>query len=362
MPSDQDINQYREIDDLLAPIMFTLAILFLIILAGLIVTWVDIPRVAELSLLESGDAPLSGDAFSHLAAADRVGRNLFNALLLLWPIFVGESLYQLINARVVNQTKKQIRLRIAAAILPPLRLGTPSASWNGRLWLPVMSWVYPGKPTSLTLSRLFGRPMILIALLILPILLMEFGLKSVIANHFWLQIVIHLATGFIWFAFAVEFILMMSVTDKKLRYIKKNWIDLAIILLPLISFLRGIRALRLAKLAKVQQLAKMGRIYRMRGLGMKLFRALLLFEVVNRLLRVTPAKQLAKLERMREEHIEELKEMESDIAKLKQSIAKTSSTSITGTTPMIRTDITRKGHDACPDAQFHHQNNQLRRS
>jgi len=225
---------------------------------------------------------------------------------------------------VAQQTKasrKQIYMRIGSAILPPLRLGTASSAWGGRLWLPVLSWQLPGKRLTKTLARFFGKPMIAIALLILPILLLEFVFKSLIAEHRWLQLLIHTATGFIWFAFTVEFILMVSVTDRKMRYIKKNWIDLAIILLPLISFLRSIRALRLAKLAKVQQLAKMGRVYRMRGLGMKLFRALLLFEVINRVFRITPEKQLAKLEMEREEHLEELEEMDSEIAELKKVIA-----------------------------------------
>ena len=366
--AESDHSQYRDIDDRLAPYMFALAILFLLLLAGLIVTWVDMPRVAELALLESGGEVLPLEALAQLHSADRIGRHLFNSVLLLWPLFIAESLYQLINARAVNRSKKQMGRRLAAALLPPLRLGTPSQSWDGRVWLPVMSWVHPGKLTTLTLSRVFGRPMIAIALLILPILLLEFGLKSTVANHFWLQMLIHVATGFIWFAFTVEFILMVSVTDKKLRYIKKNWIDLAIILLPLISFLRGIRALRLTKLAKVQQLAKMGRVYRMRGLGMKLVRALLLFEVVNRLLRITPEKQLAKLEALREEHAEELQEMDTEITQLKQAISgmnanlRISANTVTTITPNTVPGSGPKATGAYPDVESRHQDNRRKQS
>ncbi len=307
-------------DERLAPVMFGLAIAFLILLAALIVAMVDMPRVVELSLLESEDQTLSEHVRARLVSAERLGGHLLTLLLLLWPLFIAESLYQLTQAKAANATKKQWGLRVAAAAIPPIRLGTPSMAWDGRVWLPVMSWVHPSKASKQMLARFFGKPMIAIALLILPILLLEFGFKSLVANHFWLQMLIHLATGFIWFAFTVEFILMVSVSDKKLAYVKKNWIDLAIILLPLISFLRGIRALRLAKLAKVQQLAKMGRVYRMRGLGMKLFRALLLFEVVNRVLRITPEKQLDKLKSIRQDHIEELEEIDLEIANLEQVI------------------------------------------
>ena len=318
--NETELSTHRENDDRLAPIMFALSLLFLMLLAALIVMRVDIPRVVELSALESDAGEISNQAATTLAAAEKLGQRVFMALMFLWPLFIAESIYQALRAKAMNGSRRQLARHAASAVLPPLRLGTPSTAWGGRLWLPIMSWVHPGKVSTRALARFFGRPMLAIALLILPILLLEFGFKTLVADHAWLRMLIHVATGFIWFAFATEFILMMSATDKKLRYIKKNWLDLAIILLPLISFLRGIRVLRLAKLAKVQQLAKMGRIYRMRGLGMKLFRALLLFEVVNRVLRITPEKQLSKLETLREEHLEELDEMDAEIAELKTMI------------------------------------------
>ncbi len=311
-----DLNKQRSIDDRLAPGMFGLAIAFLMVLAALIVAWVDIPRVVELTLLDSGESALTHDALMRLDLAKEVSRNLLFMLLCIWPIFIAESIYRIILAKSIPTPRKHILLHVASAVVPPIWMGIPSIAWQGRQWIPILHWVHPGKQSSQTLTRFFGKPMVAIALLILPILLLEFGLKSLVAEHFWLQMIIHIATGFIWFAFTVEFILMLGVTDKKLQYIKKNWIDLAIILLPLISFLRSIRVLRLAKLAKIQKLAKMGRIYRMRGLGTKLFRALLMFQVVNRILRITPEKKLEKLKALRADHLEELADIDADIEAL----------------------------------------------
>jgi hypothetical protein len=162
--------------------------------------------------------------------------------------------------------------------------------------------------------------MIVIALMILPILLIEFRFADQIAGRPWLRVLLHFSTGMIWFAFALEFIIMCSVADKKLQYCKEHWLDLAIILLPLISFLRSfrvVRATRLARLAKVQQLtkmtSKMARVYRLRGLAMKGFRALLLFEVLNRLLRITPEKRIRKLK-------EQLSQKELEMSVLKRRI------------------------------------------
>lgn len=305
-------------EERMEPMMFGLSIAFLLILAALIVARVDIPRVVELGIAESSTGAAREEAIELAEQARRVAAYLWFSLLMLWVIFIAEAGYHLMHARAILASRTNTLWRVAAALIPPLRLGTPSASHDGCTWLPVLGWVQPGKTSSKQLARIFGKPMIIIALMILPILLLEFGLTDLVTRHFWLQMLIHVATGFIWFAFTVEFILMISVSDKKLRYVKENWLDLAIILLPLVSFLRGIRALRLAKLAKVQQLAKMGRVYRMRGLGMKLFRALLLLEVVNRLLRITPEKQLARLEALREDHLEELAELDKSIAELKQ--------------------------------------------
>lgn len=316
------LDTYRSTEERLAPAMFGLAIVFLIGLAALIVAWVDIPRVVELALEDGHDYARSDDAAALIRGATEIGLKLGHFLLALWLVFIAEAVYHLRYARVAGASRKNILTRVAATAIPPLRLGTPSALQRGHIWLPVLGWTPPGKAASKQLARFFGKPMIVIALMILPILLLEFGLKDFVARHFWLQLLIYAATGFIWFAFTLEFILMISVSDKRLRYAKENWIDLAIILLPLISFLRGFRALRIARLAKVQQLAKMGRIYRMRGLGMKLFRALLLLEVVNRLLRITPEKQLTRLETLREDHLEELAEIDKSIAELKQKLIK----------------------------------------
>jgi voltage-gated potassium channel len=147
--------------------------------------------------------------------------------------------------------------------------------------------------------------------------LIELGMQQQVLTRPWLQFLLHASMGLIWFAFATEFIVMVSVADKKLKYCKEHWLDLAIILLPFIAFLRSlrvIRATRLAKLAKVQQLSRMGRLYRLRGLAMRAFRALLILELLNRLLPISPQRRLKRLREL-------LADMESDAKYLRQQIA-----------------------------------------
>ena len=166
--------------------------------------------------------------------------------------------------------------------------------------------------------------MLLIALLILPVLLVEFKFQQQIDSWPWLQTTLHIGTGLIWFAFTFEFVIMVSATDRRFDYVKKNWIDLAIILLPLISFLRSLRAfraLRFAKFAKLQQLSKMTRVYRMRGLLAKSLRALLLLEIVHRVLKTSPEKRLANLEIQLADKLDEVKDLEERIFALRKEVA-----------------------------------------
>lgn len=287
----------------------------------------DIPRVAELAKLTSveqqGIATKDNISASVELAerASRVGVGLFVALLFLWPIFWIEYICTQRYARDVEGARVIQLQRLFSCVIPPLRLGAASLHWDNRIWLPSLSWQQPGRELSRLLDRLLAKPMLLIALMILPILLVEFVFRGLVQDYFWLRMVLHFTTGFIWFAFTVEFIIMIGATDRKLDYVKKNWIDLAIILIPLVSFLRTLRVLRLARLAKVQKIVKLSRIYRMRGLGTKAMKALMMFGLVNRLLKITPEKRLVKLRSELELLEVELEELKTEIAETEAKLA-----------------------------------------
>ena len=328
-------NQYKARANSLAPVMFGLSTLFVVLLGVLIVLWVDIPRVAEISVLSEldRDAVLSEAIEDDVEAmavliqqrslvklTDPFGKMIQLALFVLWPLFWLEFLVSHWHSDRSRVTTSGGFLRLLACAVPPVRLAAPSAAHLGRVWLPLIGWQLPGKALVNRLEHAFGKPMLAIAMLILPILLIEYGLHSLVEEKEWLRLVLHISTGFIWCAFTIEFLILFSVTDKRLAYIKAHWIDLAIILLPLISFLRSFRVLRLAKLAKVQKIAKMGRVFRVRGLLMKALRAMMLLGFVNRLLRITPEKQLVKLQKQYSEREEELRELKAEIDELEAGL------------------------------------------
>lgn len=315
----------------LAVPMFCLSLLFLVLLAGLTVVWVDMATTNMLPV-ESGlttelahEAPVV-DSFTQLReSAIWAGYILFGMLLAIWPAFWVEPLFcRWFGRKRESNTKASWSTDLWSAICPPLRLAKPIAGMEGEIWLPRIGWHPPGKPLAKMLDKVFSKPMLFIALLILPILMIEFGFSAQVKNMPWLKLALSISTGLIWCAFAIEFIVMVSATDRKLAYVKKNWIDLAIILLPLVSFLRSLRVVRaanIAKFAKVQQLTKMSRIYRMRGLVAKSIRALMVLEVMHRLFNVSPEKRIDKLNMKLADLEEEASEIRSQIKQLQSQAA-----------------------------------------
>lgn len=332
----------RRLADKLAFPMFCCSLLFLILLAGLTVVWVDMATldltplnteamaVDEVQVVE----PLPVSPASNLPEASRgwaivTGDVLWGAMLLIWPCFWIEPLLcRWCRKTDATHSKCSIRSELWPAICPPLRLAKPITAMGGKIWLPQMGWKQPGKPLAKALEKVFSKPMLVIAMLILPILLIELGLSKQVQTMPVLKLTLSVCTGLIWCAFAIEFIVMVSATDKKFDYVKRNWIDLAIILLPLISFLRSLRVVRaanIAKFAKVQQLSKMSRIYRMRGLIAKSIRALMVLEIMHRILKITPEKRIEKLRLKLQELEEEATEVRQQIQSLRSQVVSTES-------------------------------------
>ena len=242
-------------------------------------------------------------------------------LLALWPLFIAEQLW------IGIQGAAGPRHRFYAwlfCLIPPLRLCARQRIHDiDHIWFPWGGWQPVDRQLQRRLERLFSIPMIWIALLILPVLGLQLYFKDSIVNYPILRLALHIGTGLIWFAFAVEFIVMVSVSAKKLEYCKTHWLDLVIILLPLISFLRSLRLLRASKLMKIgklQQLSRVVRAYRLRGVAMRGFRALLVLEIIHRLLRTKPESRIMKLEQKYEEKRRELEELQEQISLLKRRL------------------------------------------
>jgi hypothetical protein len=276
------------------PVMFWLAFLHLILIAG-VVHRAHHPEATRLEIQIMG-----------------------YGLLALWPLIVLETwIAVLIRDRAVRPRGSSVVRAIWITGIPPLRMGMP-CPFTGRLWLPRWGWCERGKALEDRLDRAFHKPMLVFAILILPILALEFTKVEDVKTNRWLALALHFGIAIIWVAFAVEFSIKVSAARKPFKYCKERWLDLAIVTLPLLEFLLTYlanaallsRLLRVARAAGPEQIARMGQIYRLRGLLTKGWKAILVLRLVAKLTRNTPQKQLKKLE-------EQIAEMELTLTDLR---------------------------------------------
>jgi hypothetical protein len=278
----------RSLEDRLAPSMFYLSLAVLVLTAGAIQRFQS-PDLSEQEI----------ELYLSLYA-------------LLWLPFLAECAAQLWLGG--GRSLRAYGRAAAICVLPPLRLSARRWSDPRQIWLPGLGWQVVDYALRRRLETAFSLPMFLIALLILPVLGVDFALKDHVRESPALAAALDIGTGLIWLAFAGEFIVMVSLADHKLRYCKEHWLDLAIILLPLIAFLRSLRLLRVARLSRAV------RVFRLRGVLTRAFRALVLLEIVQRLAHRDPYRRLRSLRELLEEKELEAQDLREQIRVLEREV------------------------------------------
>lgn len=282
--------------------MFFVALLSLIVVAGATHRLTNLLHSPEDGSIGVAVTELEIDAFGW-------------SLVLLWPMFAIEAFLR-VSCRPREMSLGAATCRALPIIcVPPLRLGSRGYARRDSLWLPGAGWRVVDKRLRRDLERFFGVPMILLAFLTLPLLVVEYAWKEQLRASALLTWLLDVGTSFIWLAFAVELIVMVSVSEKRVRYLARHWVDVVIVLLPLVDVLPALRALRALRL---QQLTRIGRAYRLRALVMKLWRAMLVLEVMQRLTGATPEKRLRSLEELARAKQEELDDLRGEIDELRR--------------------------------------------
>lgn len=248
-------------------------------------------------------------------------------LLALWPVFLLEAAWGVLRRDRSRPLRPVLRQTLLVCALPPFRMGLTD-SRTGLIWVPRIGWHEPGKELSERLEHAFAGPMVLVALMILPVLGLEYLRAEEVRATPWLAVAVDAGVAVIWVAFAAEFVLKASAHLKPLKFAKDNWLDLAIVLLPLLEFVlakwRGAplaRLLRAGQALSPEQLARMERLYRLRGVAAEGWHALLLLNFVARLLGQTPERRLARVRERIAELQEEIVELEKDARSLAERAA-----------------------------------------
>ncbi|HXG11102.1 MAG TPA: hypothetical protein VNK04_15185, partial [Gemmataceae bacterium] len=239
-------------------------------------------------------------------------------LSVLWLVFIIEALGRLLQRDRREPAWKHLGLFLLVCLVPPVRLGVRSQAPDRALWLPGLGWQVVNRELQRRLERFFSVPMILIALSVLPLLAIEHFGKEQMKKFPGLELFVAVGNSVIWFAFAFEFLLMVSVARKKLQYCTQHWIELAVILIPIVQFLPDF--LPLLRLLRAGTVLRLG-MYRMQSLALKAWRAVLLLELVQRLTGQSLEKRLRKLQDLLAAKQEEIEELRKEIAYLQKQIA-----------------------------------------
>ncbi len=250
-------------------------------------------------------------ALLHLTGQELTGSlgiRLLTGLGILYLFFVVEAVAHW------HSGAANMKQHIAYLCIPMMRLCPRDHIEGDQAWVPGLGWRKRTPRLETYLARVFSGPMIVIALLVLPVVGVEFFYADAIAARPMRKFVIDTCSGFIWMAFVFEFVVMISVVEKRMRYCKQNWIDLAVVLLPLVNFMG---AARLGRLVKLKQLSRTAKIYRMRGLVLRSWRAVVALDVIDALLRRDSEHRLERLENQIKEKQQEIEQLRMQMERLR---------------------------------------------
>lgn len=286
--ADQPEVSVTRLDRWLGPIMYCVSVCYLAVVAGmLMVVRRDVGSYVTLYLW---------------------------ALAILQPLFVVETI-------VHTATGGRCWWRnLLYCVCPPFRLGGRDHVDGRSMWLPRIGWAHVDQGLVERVEKALSGPMILFALLVLPVLGFDFyqWMNQKAESSSRVSVFLSSVEAVIWYAFTVEFITMVSIVPKKIRYCRDHWIDIAIICLPLVSFLR---MLRLGQVLRVQQVSRVARVYRLRGLGMRMFRGILVLDIIRRAMEGKPEKRLPKLQEQLAEKEAEIEHLRAEIEELEALLA-----------------------------------------
>jgi voltage-gated potassium channel len=246
------------------------------------------------------------------------------ALCLTWIAIAAEAVGGFKTAP--DASKPALMRLLIVCLIPPFRMTISPALPQPYVWLPRQGWLRPGKEQLERLESRMALPMLGITLLILPVIGAEMFFRAEVEQSLRLMFIVYLLTACIWVAFAFEFILLISVAERKVDFCKAHWLNIVIIMLPLVAFLRTLRLFRFLRLANA---SKLMRVYRLRGVMTRAMRMVLIFSLLERLKQRDPYKYGLHLE-------EKIQEKEEELAILKAKLNEVQTTLASPNRPLDR--------------------------
>lgn len=226
-----------------------------------------------------------------------------------WAFIALDSILALIIVPA-PKSRKIIISTVLNILFPGARLIMIPGSPNHHFWLPIIGWQLYQRGIVATLEVFTIPIMMSITLLVLPVLGVQLlGLLSSEPITVW-HWIFHTMTSIVWFAFVVEMMTMVNVSEQPIEYMKKHWVNLVIIVLPIIAFLRIVQLVRFISLAQYS------RAFSLRGVVARAKHLILVFSLIERVLPSNPNKKLAKLLHKRDDLEIEMLALDAEIAQL----------------------------------------------
>lgn len=285
----------RRLDRELTRPMVLLSMLFLFLLAG---------ALPQLELEQH---------MIHQALVDAAGIGL----QILWPVFLIEFI---VRRRWIERglgTWPRIAGQLLVCVAPPLRLLVSPLTAQRCVYLPGLGWARVGRSLYRNLERGFSTPMIVIALMILPALALEFLWRKELLEWPALSLTVDISTRLIWLAFAVELLFMLAATRDKISYCITHWLDVVIVLFPLVAFLRVLQVIRVAEMGRLVQ---MSRVYRVRALSLRGWRALLLLKGLEKYSLFVAEHRVAHLRKSLQKKLHDVDDLRCHIEELERHL------------------------------------------
>jgi len=299
---------YQKIETLLATAMFFLAILFLAVAAVLVQYLQTDFSLKVLPYLDE----------------------MFHFLFGLWFVFLAERLIFIIFCS--HNRWNSLTFSLFILLFPPLRLAVRRCDVKPAIWI-YPQW-YRVEPILLEeLESWFLYVSLSVSLLILPFWIIEIFYAEMLYENLLLHHIVNLGNALIWGIFVAEFILEFSITPKRGEYLVKHWLELFIIILPMLILVRlmqlgylvsllgwgNLAELQVFKLAKLRQMLS---LYRARVVFNRMLRILTLIDLFQRWQqRRNPQKYLLHLQEKLAEHQEQIIEIQRKIEETQRLIA-----------------------------------------
>jgi hypothetical protein len=283
----------QSFEDFVAKVMFYLTILFLSLVA-IVIQYLQIDNGLERLLFSE---------------------QIVILLWILWPVFFLERLLYLIFCD--HKTWKSYLNLFLITLIPPLRLAARRCHEENAIWWKG-AWQTVDKELHQRIEKQFLYPILIVSLFMIPFWITEiFFPETLYTKYGLLYMITHFGNALIWGLFVTEFTLMISITPKRFDYLITHWLELLIIILPMLALTRFIFIAKYLKLSKsgyllwFVKLQDILNIYRARSVLHRIIRILVIIDIMKRLFQHrNPKKYLLMLRKKlaeKEEEIEELK-------------------------------------------------------